>query len=112
VLDNAELPKSIVNADGTINSSPTCNFQYTGYRLPLIVIFPFTKKNFVSHTLADYRAALKLIESRFTLTALTARDAAQMDMTEFFDFNAVPWKTPPTPPDQLTNWARYLDHLP
>jgi phospholipase C len=101
-----------LNTDGSINSSPTCNFMYTGYRLPLVVISPFTKKNYVSHTVADYTAILKLIETRFNLHSLTARDAAQMDMTEFFDFNAAPWKTPPTPPDQITTGACYLDHLP
>ena len=101
-----------LNPDGSINSSPTCNFMYTGYRLPLVVISPFTKKNYVSHTVADYTAILKLIETRFNLHSLTARDAAQMDMTEFFDFNAVPWKTPPTPPNQITTGACYLDHLP
>ena len=101
-----------LNPDLSINSSPTCNFQYTGYRLPLVVISPFTKKNYVSHTVADYTATLKFIETRFNLPALTARDAAQMDMTEFFDFNAAPWKTPPIPPAQLTNGACYLDHLP
>jgi hypothetical protein len=26
-----------------------------------------------------------------------------MDMTEFFDFGAAAWATPPTPPDQATN---------
>jgi phospholipase C len=100
------------NPDGSLNSSPTCNFQFTGYRLPLVVISPFTKKNFVSHTSMDYTAILKLIEARFNLKPLTARDAAQPDMTEFFDFNAAAWMTPPTPPDQLTNGACYLDHLP
>jgi phospholipase C len=69
---------------------------YTGYRLPLIVISPFTKKNYVSHTVADYTAMLKFIETRFNVPALTKRDAAQMDMTEFFDFENVPWATPPT----------------
>jgi phospholipase C len=101
-----------LNSDGSINSSPTCNFQFTGYRLPLVVISPFTKKNFVSHTVADYTAILKLIETRFHLPALTARDQAQMDMTEFFDFNVAAWKTPPAPPDQITTGACYLDHLP
>jgi phospholipase C len=106
-------PDICVNADGSINSSPTCNFQYTGYRLPLVVVSPFAKKNFVSHKVMDYTAMLKLIEERFNLPALTARDAAQPSMAdEFFDFNAAPWKTPPTPPDQLTNGACYLDHLP
>lgn len=68
----------------------------TGFRLPLIVMSPFAKKNFVSHTVMDYTAILKFIETRFKLPSLTARDAAQPDMTEFFDFTNVPWKTPPT----------------
>ena len=52
--------------------------MYTGYRVPLIVISPFSKKNYVSHTTADYTAILKLIEKRFGLDPLTARDAAQI----------------------------------
>jgi phospholipase C len=44
----------------------------------------------------DYTAILKLIETRFKLPSLSARDAAQPDMTEFFDFTNVPWATPPS----------------
>jgi phospholipase C len=80
----------------TDSTGPTCDFKITGFRVPMIVISPFTKKNYVSHTVADYTAILKLIETRFSLPALTERDAAQMDMTEFFDFQNVPWATPPT----------------
>jgi len=93
-------------------TGPTCDFVYTGYRLPLIVISPFTKRNYVSHTVADYTAWLKLVETRFDVPNLTKRDAAQMDMTEFFDFVNVPWKVPPTPPEQPTNGACYMDRLP
>ena len=93
-------------------TGPTCDFVYTGYRVPLIVISPFTKKNYVSHTVADYTAWLKFVETRFGLPSLTKRDAAQMDMTEFFDFTNVPWSTPPTPPAQPTNGACYLNQLP
>jgi phospholipase C len=96
----------------TTTTGPTCDFTYTGYRLPLIVISPYAKKHYVSHTVADTTAILKLIETRFNLPALTKRDAAQMDMTEFFDFSAPPWMTPPTPPAQATNGACYADHLP
>jgi len=85
---------------------------YTGYRVPLIVVSPYTKENYVSHTVADTTAILKLIETRFNLPALTKRDAAQMDMTEFFDFNNPYWLTPPSPPAQNTNGACYLNHLP
>jgi phospholipase C len=108
-------PQPTVNPDGmapidllkgdicTSGSGVNCNFNYTGYRVPLIVISPFTKKNYVSHTVADSTAILKLIEARFQVPSLTKRDAAQMDMTEFFDFQGVPWATPPAPPAQNTN---------
>jgi phospholipase C len=96
----------------TQTSGPLCDFVYTGYRLPLVVVSPFTKQNYVSHTPADTTAILKLIETRFGLPNLTKRDAAQMDMTEFFDFTNPAWLTPPSPPAQNTAGACYLDHLP
>ncbi len=96
----------------TVSTGPTCDFVYTGYRVPLMVISPFTKKHYVSHTVADNTAILKLIETRFSLPALTKRDAAQMDMSEFFDFVNPPWLTPPSPPAQNVGGPCYLDHLP
>jgi len=91
-----------LNSDGSINSDPKCRFEISGYRVPLVVVSPFTK-NIVSHTVRDYTALLKLIEMRFNLPNLTARDAAQPDMLEFFDFSKAPWKTPPLPPVQSTS---------
>jgi phospholipase C len=96
----------------TNGTGPTCDFTYTGYRIPLIVVSPYAKQHYVSHTVADSTAMLKFIETRFGLPPLTKRDAAQMDMTEFFDFNSPPWMNPPTPPVQNTSGACYLDHLP
>jgi len=95
------LPGDVCTVGGGVN----CDFTVTGFRLPLLVISPFTKKNYVSHTPTDYTAMLKFIETRFNVPALTKRDAAQMDMTEFFDFQNVPWATPPTPPAQATGGA-------
>jgi len=99
---------------------PNCDFVFTGYRVPLIVISAYSKKNFVSHaanadgTGVDETAILKLITTRFNLPSLTKRDADQLDMSqEFLDFTNAPWKTPPTNvPAQSTNGACYLDHLP
>jgi phospholipase C len=103
------LPGDICNKGQT---GPTCDFVYTGYRVPLIVVSPYTKKHYVSHTVADTTAILKLIETRFNLPSLTKRDAAQMNMTEFFDFAHPAWMTPPNPPMQNTGDPCYLNRLP
>jgi len=93
-------------------NAPDCHFTYTGYRIPLIVVSPYARKHYVSHTVRDLTAILKLIETRFGLPPLTKRDAAQKSMTEFFNFNSPPWMTPPTPPAQNTSGACYLNQLP
>ena len=87
------------------------DFDRTGFRVPLLVVSPFTKPHYVSHSTADYTAILKFIETRFNLPSLTNRDAAQIDMTEFFDFAAVPWRIPPTPPAQPINGTCDYQHL-
>jgi phospholipase C len=79
------------------------DFTLSGFRVPLIVISPWVKPHFVSHTNRELTSILKLIETRFGLPALTARDAAADDMTEFFDFVDPPaLLTPPPLPAQPT----------
>ena len=105
------LPGDICTTDRT---GPTCDFVYTGYRVPLIVISPFSKKNYVSHTPADYTAILKLIETRFGL-ASTDRTRRCPDRHErVFDFVMRPWMTPPhgSRPVQPDTMPCYMDHLP
>jgi phospholipase C len=97
------LPGDICDKPGQDLGVGTCDFSWTGYRIPLIVISPFSVKNFVSHNVRDTTAVLKMVETRFGLPSLTERDASQMDMTEFFDFVNKPWAAPPTPPTQITN---------
>lgn len=107
-------PKDLMSGDvcSTV-TGPDCDFTYTGYRLPLIVVSPYTQKHYVSHTVMDTTAILKLIELRFGLPSpLNKRDAAQKSMSEFFNFNFPPWMTPPTPPAQSTSGACYLNQLP
>ena len=71
-----------------------------GFRVPNIVVSPFTRKHYVSHIPMDHTAIIKFVENRFigSSTHLTARDAAQPNLLNFFDFTNKPWATPPTPP--------------
>ena len=71
-----------------------------GFRLPNMVISPFTRRHYVSHIPMDHTAVIKFVEDRFIPGSphLTARDLAQPNLLDFFDFTNVPWATPPTPP--------------
>ncbi len=71
-----------------------------GFRVPNLIVSPFTRKHYVSHSPMDHTAVIKFVESRFVDSSahLTHRDAAQPELLEFFDFTNVPWATPPSPP--------------
>ena len=106
VLDHAP-PVAVPSPDGIpiqdliAGKDVAGDFTMTGVRVPNMIISPFAKKNFVSHTPIDYTAFLKFVETRFGLASLTARDGSMPDMTEFFDFsNGGPWAVPPSPPAQ------------
>jgi phospholipase C len=81
------------------------DFAHSGFRVPLVVVSPWVKPHYVSHTWRDYTSILRLIEVRFNVAPLTARDRAADDMMEFFNFNAPSWSTPPSLPAQPTNGA-------
>jgi phospholipase C len=101
------VPPSLPEPDGyTPGTKPGDEpglFNQAGFRVPLIVISPWTGPHQVSHTVRDHTSILKLIETRFGLPPLTARDADADDMREFFNFSTPPWLTPPPLPAQPTN---------
>lgn len=61
-----------------------------GPRIPLLIISPFAKAGYISHTPYEFASVLKFIEERFGLAPLTARDAAAKDTLESFDFTQMP----------------------
>jgi len=75
-----------------------------GFRVPNMVISPFTRRHYVSHIPMDHTAIIKFVENRFIGPSahLTARDAVQPDLLNFFDFNNNPWATPPMPPTPVS----------
>ena len=80
------------------------NFQNSGFRVPFVMVSPWVIPNHVSHVQTDTTSILKFIETRFNLPALTARDAAVSDLTDFFDFSTPHLLTLPQPlPAQPTN---------
>ncbi len=82
-------------------------FNVTGFRVPVVVISPWVKPQYVSHLATDYTSILKLIETRFSVPPLTQRDATTQDMTDpqngFFDFSSPHMLQVPQLPIQPTN---------
>lgn len=61
-----------------------------GERVPLIIISPYAKPSYVSHTTYEMSSILKFVEERFGLPALTERDANANDTLDSFDFTQAP----------------------
>ncbi len=82
-------------------------FNTTGFRLPVVVVSPWSRPQTVIHLKTDYTSILKLIEDRFNVPPLTQRDATTQDMADpqngFFDFSAPHLLQVPPLPTQPTN---------
>ncbi|MHB8613495.1 MAG: alkaline phosphatase family protein [Candidatus Dormibacteraceae bacterium] len=61
-----------------------------GFRVPTLVISPFSRRGVIDHTVADFTSILKFIERLEGLPPLTARDGKASDMMSAFDFNQAP----------------------
>ncbi len=61
-----------------------------GPRVPLIIISPYAKKGFISHTNYEFSSFLRFVELRWGLKALTERDTKANDMTDSFNFTQQP----------------------
>jgi phospholipase C len=61
-----------------------------GPRVPLLIISPFAKSGYISHTQYEFSSVLKFIETRFGLPSMTQRDANTSDMQDSFNFSQAP----------------------
>jgi phospholipase C len=57
-----------------------------GPRVPLLIISPYAKTGFISHTQYEFSSVVKFIEERFGLQPLTNRDTEANDTLDSFDF--------------------------
>jgi phospholipase C len=64
-----------------------------GFRVPAIVISPWSKSGKVIHTQYDLTSTLKLVEAKFGLGSLMGRDASANSMLDCFDFTQAPLPT-------------------
>ena len=66
-----------------------------GFRVPLIVVSPWAKPNYVSNVVQDHTSITAFIERKWNLPAMTFRDANAQAMTDYFDFSNPAFLKPP-----------------
>jgi phospholipase C len=70
---------------------PYRNYDSLGFRVPLLVISPYAKENFVSHAQYETTSVLRFAEDLFGLAPLSAADRrAASPAKDCFDFSAKP----------------------
>lgn len=87
-------PPVALAPDDILPIVPAGEFEYEGYRrygfrVPAMVISPWSKKNHVSHILYDHTSVLALLETKWNLPAMTWRDANANNMLDFIDLEAL-----------------------
>jgi phospholipase C len=61
-----------------------------GFRVPALVISPWSRAGKVIHTQYDFTSPLALLETKYGLSALTKRDGSSNSMLDCFDFSQTP----------------------
>jgi phospholipase C len=69
---------------------PRVDSRGYGFRVPALLVSPYAKSGVVDHTVLDYTAMLKFIETNWNVDPLSTRDRQSAGLTSAFDFNAPP----------------------
>ena len=70
-------------------------YSWSGFRVPTVVVSPWARPNYVSHTVFDHTSILRLVETKWNLPALSNRDANANAMLDCFDLRAPAFLKPP-----------------
>jgi phospholipase C len=71
-------------------SPPQIDEYGLGIRVPGLVISPYARQNYIDHNTYSFESWLKIVEERFNVNPMTARDTNALDMIGAFDFSQVP----------------------
>jgi phospholipase C len=74
-----------------------------GFRVPLIVLSPYARHDFVNSRVAEFDSILRFIEDNWGVKPLTERDANATSLAPDFDFSQEP--APPDPRPLRTDCA-------
>jgi phospholipase C len=71
-------------------------FARYGFRVPAVVISPWSQPDHVTSVVHDHTSILAMIERKWNLPAMTHRDAAAADLSDFLNLDFPAFAEPPT----------------
>jgi phospholipase C len=71
-------------------------FARYGFRVPAVVVSPWSRPDHVTSVVHDHTSILAMVERKWNLPALTHRDAAAADLTDFLNLDQPAFAQPPT----------------
>ncbi|MBV8952395.1 MAG: hypothetical protein JOZ99_16095 [Actinobacteria bacterium] len=84
----------------------TARYDRYGFRVPAVIVSPYARPGFVLHDVHDHTSILRVIEEKWNLAPLTARDAAANDLLHALDLTAQPaFVRPPALPAPALGFA-------
>ena len=95
--DHVAPPEAVEPDDRAPDAPGPFRYDRLGFRIPAVIVSPFARPEYVSHVTHDHTSVLKLIERKWNLPPLTARDAAADDLLDSLDLASPP--AFPTPPE-------------
>jgi phospholipase C len=79
-----------------------------GFRVPAVIVSPYARPDYVASQVFDHTSVLKLLERKWNLPPLTARDAAAAAPLDALDLDGEPaFLTPPTLPAPGLAWGSW-----
>jgi phospholipase C len=76
---------------------PQLDYTGLGFRVPVLVVSPYAKPWYVSHTQYEFGSILKFIEENFGLGSLGTTDTRATSISDAFNFKGRPRKFAPIP---------------
>jgi phospholipase C len=79
-----------------------------GFRVPAVIVSPYARPDYVCSEILDHTSVLKLVEEKWNLPALTARDAAASTPLGALDLSAPPaFLQAPSLPAPSLQWGSW-----
>jgi phospholipase C len=92
---------------GDLANGPRRYDRY-GFRVPAVIVSPYARPDYVCSEVFDHTSVLKLLQLKWNLPALTARDAAATPPLDALDLTGPPaFLTPPSLPEPSLKWGSW-----